>query len=156
MILLTTFAAGLAGCSTQGPTVSTAPSTPSSPASPRDTSGPSLPSQTATEWGRIWDAVPGSFPIPPGAVPATDSGQGPVSALLAVEKVDHPVLDVARFYQNALEATGMLVSSEGPLEDGRVTLSASDGDDCRIQVGIHPAGSLALIAVLYGAGCAFT
>lgn len=154
-VLVLTLGTALAGCSISGPTTSTAPAGTPSTASPAATSAPSLPSQTATDWGRIWDAVPASFPVAPGAVPATDTGQGPVSALLAVEEADQSVADVARFYGDALEDRGMLVSSEGPLEDGSVTLSASDGYDCRVQVGFRPAGSLTLIAVLYGAGCAF-
>ena len=35
---------------------------------------PSLPSQTDTAWGRIWDDVPDSFPVAAGAEPATDTG----------------------------------------------------------------------------------
>ena len=114
--------------------------------------GSTVPSQTSTEWGTIWDDVPASFPVAAGATPATDSGQGPVSALLAVDGV---AADVAQFYEDALKAKGLLVSSDGPLEDGRVTLTASDGYDCRMQVVVRPAGSLNLIAVLYGAGCPF-
>ena len=151
-----TLAVVLAGCSPSGPNTSATPSgAPSPAASPAGTAASSLPSQTATAWGRIWDAVPGSFPVAPGAVPATDTGQGPVSDLLAIEKADQPVADVARFYEDALEDKGMLVSSDGPLEDGSVTVSASDGYDCQVRVRIRPAGSLTLIAVLYGAGCPF-
>lgn len=154
LAVIATFVVSIAACSpgaTLGPT-SAASAGPSAGATSAASPAPTLPSQTSTEWGRIWDAVPGSFPVAAGAVPATDSGEGPVSDLLAVEGV---AADVAGFYRDALKAKGLLVSSDGPLEDGRVTLTASDGYDCRMQVVVRPAGSLNLVAVLYGAGCPF-
>lgn len=114
---------------------------------------PSLPSQTDTEWGRIWDAVPSSFPVVTGAVPATDAGDGATSALLALVAPDAMV--IAAFYRDALEAMGMVVSTDGPLEDGSVTVSGTDGYGCAVQVAVKPAGSTNLISVLYGAGCPF-
>ena len=114
---------------------------------------PSLPSQTVTAWGRIWDAVPSTFPVIQGAVPATDTGEGAASALLALQAPDAMV--IAGFYRDALQAMGMTVSMDGPLEDGSVTVSGADGNNCAVQVSVKPAGSTNLISVLYGAGCPF-
>jgi hypothetical protein len=112
---------------------------------------PSLPTQTDTEWGRIWDAVPSTFPVIRGAVPATDSGEGATSALLALQAPDPMV--IAAFYRDALQGMGMSVSVDGPLEDGSVTVSGTDRGACAVQVSVRPAGSTNLISVLYGAGC---
>ena len=114
---------------------------------------PSLPTQTDTDWGRIWDAVPSTFPVIPGAVPATDTGDGAASALLALQAPDPRV--IAAFYRDALQAMEMIVTLDGPLEDGSVTVLGMDGNDCAVQVGVRPAGSTNLISVLYGAGCPY-
>lgn len=141
-----------AGCA---PAVSPTPSATSSlpPATQGSSPAPSLPTQSDTDWGRIWDGVPASFPVIRGAVPSTDTGEGAVSALLALEAPDAMV--IAAFYRDALQATGMTVSLDGPLEDGSVTVSGTDGYECEVQVGVEPAGSTNLISVLYGAGCPF-
>jgi len=123
------------------------------PATQPSLPAPSLPSQTDTAWGRIWDAVPSTFPVIQGAVPATDTGEGAASALLALQAPDAMV--IAAFYRDALQAMGMTVSMDGPLEDGSVTVSGADGNNCAVQVSVKPAGSTNLISVLYGAGCPF-
>jgi hypothetical protein len=143
----------LAGCT---PSASSPPSSNSAlppPATHALTPTASLPSQTDTAWGRIWDAVPSTFPVIRGAVPATDTGDGAVSALLALQAPDPMV--IAAFYRDAIQAMGMTVSVDGPLEDGSVTVSGTDVNGCSVQVGVRPAGSTNLISVLYGAGCPY-
>jgi hypothetical protein len=147
----------LAGCiapggSGPGSSASVATSTPISTltASPAH---PSLPTQTDTEWGRIWDAVPSTFPVIRGAVSATDTGEGAVSSLLALQAPDPMV--IAAFYRDALQAMGMIATMDGPLEDGSVTVAGMDTNDCAVQVSVRPAGSTNLISVLYGAGCPY-
>jgi hypothetical protein len=147
----------LAGCiapggSGPGSSSSVVTSTPTSTLT-GSTAPPSLPTQTDTEWGRIWDAVPSTFPVIRGAVPATDTGDGAVSALLALQAPEPMV--IAAFYRDALQGMGMSVSVDGPLEDGGVTVSGMDRGACAVQVGVRPAGSTNLISVLYGAGCPF-
>ena len=48
-------------------------------------SGASAAGQTDTEWGRIWDTLPSTFPQIPGAHPAEEAATGPASATLAIE-----------------------------------------------------------------------
>jgi hypothetical protein len=157
MLLLAVLA--VAGCSpseagTPRPPSSRAASTVTSPSpAPGSTARTSLPPQTDTEWGRIWDAVPSTFPVISGAEPATDTGDGAVSELLALQAPDPMV--IAAFYRDALQGMGMIVSLDGPLEDGSVTVSGTSGSGCAVQVGVRPAGSTNLISVLYGAGCPF-
>ena len=143
----------LAACAPSGSSPPTSASTVPPPATQASSPTPSLPTQTDTAWGRIWDAVPSTFPVIRGAVPATDTGEGAVSALLALQAPDPMVIAV--FYRDALQAMDMIVSMDGPLEDGSVTVSGTDANGCAIQVGVRPAGSTNLISVLYGAGCRF-
>ena len=143
----------LAACAPSGSSPPASASSLPPPATQPSPPAPSRPSQTDTAWGRIWDAVPSTFPVIRGAVPATDTGDGATSALLALQAPDPMV--IAAFYRDALRAMGMLVTMDGPLEDGSVTVSGADGNDCAVQVGVRPAGSTNLISVLYGAGCPF-
>jgi len=143
---------GCAPSASPGPSsTSNVPTSTSTSTTTRPTTAPGLPTQTDTEWGRIWDALPSSFPTITGAVPATDTGDGAASALLALQAPDAMV--IAAFYRDALHATGMVASTDGPLEDGSVTVSGSDGDGCAVLVSVKPARSTNLISVLYGAGC---
>jgi hypothetical protein len=116
------------------------------------TIAPSLPTQTNTSWGRIWDDVPDSFPEPTGAEPATDTGQGPASAQLVVTAA---ASDVADGYVTALHAAGWTVNKDGPLEDGSVVVNATNAGGCKAQVTVHSIADASLIAVLYGASCPF-
>jgi hypothetical protein len=97
--------------------------------------------------------VPSSFPIAPGAVAATDPGDGAVSAVLALDSPD--AQGIASFYRDALVARGFGAMVDGPLEDGSVAVAADDGYGCRVQVAVKPAGSTNLISVLYGSGCPY-
>ena len=153
--LLATLVPALLALAACAPSGSSPPASASSlpPETQAASPAPSRPSQTDTAWGRIWDAVPPAFPVIRGAVPATDTGDGATSALLALQAPDPMV--IAAFYRDALRAMGMIVMMDGPLEDGSVTVSGADGNDCAVQVGVRPAGSTNLISVLYGAGCPF-
>ena len=149
----------VAACS-PGPTASPTPSeasTVGAPTSaPTNTGGspaPSLASQTDTAWGRIWDALPSSFPAITGTKIATDTGEGASSAQLSVPAArDQVVL----FYRQVFRDAGYSIGTDGPLEDGSVTVTATDGDQCRMQLSVHGTGAQkSLVTVLYGAGCPF-
>lgn len=119
--------------------------------SPPVTQAPTT-SQTDTDWGRIWDALPAGFPLFPGGTPAEDAGIGPASATYAIEGGDPA--EIATWMQTALEtATYSTEALSGPLEDGRFVLDSVGDGDCRIQVEAIPMGGLTFIVVRYGAAC---
>lgn len=147
----------LAACSsagTAGPSGigSAGPGTSATPAVPRPTTAPSLPTKTDTAWGRIWDGVPDSFPLPTGAVPATDTGQGPSSGQLVVAGAP---ADIADGYVSGLRSGGWKVNQDGPLEDGSYVVKAQNGEACEAQVSVLSIGDASLVTILYGAGCPF-
>lgn len=147
----------LAACSagtTAGPSGlgSAGPGTSTTPPVPRITTAPSLPTKTDTAWGRIWDAVPDSFPMPNGAVPATDTGQGPSSGQLVVAGDTGGIADS---YVSGLRSSGWTVNRDGPLEDGSYVVKAQNGEACDAQVSVLSIGDASLVTILYGAGCPF-
>ena len=113
----------------------------------------SLPGQTTTAWGRIWDGLPAAFPRYPGSSPATVS-RGPASAELTVAADAAAVLAGLR---TRLETAGYsTVTLSGLMEDGsRVLDSASSTSGCRVQTTVGPLGGLTYISVLFGAACPF-
>jgi hypothetical protein len=119
---------------------------------PDITIAPSLPSQTTTAWGKIWDAVPDSFLMPTGAQPATDTGEGPASSQLVVAG---DAAGIADGYISRLGDSGWTVSKDGPLEDGSIVVSATKDAGCKVQVTIKSIGDASLVAILYGASCPF-
>jgi hypothetical protein len=166
-------AAIFAGCSAGQPaattpaaTTSPAATSPSSASSTPDltpvpngstaeTSGPaSQPTQTDTDWGRIWDAVPDWFPVPPDAVPTETGEEGPASASLAA---GGSAQSVAQFMQTGLTGAGFAVdASNGPAEDGSLVLDAVGPDPkCMVQVRVRPLSGTTNLIVLYGAACPF-
>ncbi|MEW5992464.1 MAG: hypothetical protein AB1736_14135 [Chloroflexota bacterium] len=154
-------AVGAAACTTitdPSPTGTPAVATasPGPTAVPTDvgvTPRPTAPSQTDTEWGRIWDALPATFPSFPGASP-TETGEGPASAILDAGTVEPA--EVAGFYQDALESAGFTVSGSGPFEDGSFQLEATAAAGCATRITIAPLGGATLITILYGALCPFS
>ena len=135
--------------STQGPELTPVPGG-STAASPVVVSPPT---QTDTEWGRIWDALPPGFPLPPDAVLA-ETREGPVSASMGVGAAGEPT---ASFMESALVGAGFSIeSTEGPMEDGSITIDAVGPDPaCQVQVRVRPLSGLTNVVVLYGAGCPF-
>ena len=140
---------GTPGASTSAPELTPVPggSTGASPAPV------SPPTQTDTEWGRIWDALPPGFPLPPDAV-LTETREGPASASLAVGAAGQPT---ASFMESALIGAGFSIeSTEGPMEDGSTTINAVGPDPaCQVQVRVRPLSGVTNVVVLYGAGCPF-
>ena len=110
-------------------------------------------SQTDTDWGRIWDALPDGFPRYPGSV-ATETGQaGPVSAEFAVPADGETV---TTWLQASLEGAGYSTEAlSGPLEDGsRVIDSVADGG-CLVQTIVTPLSGTTHVTVRFGANCPF-
>jgi hypothetical protein len=111
-------------------------------------------SQTDTDWGRIWDDLPATFPTIPGSTDGGASAAGPASADLVVEGSDAAA--VATLLRDRLEQAGYATEGlSGPLEDGGYVLDMSGGDGCFVQVTARPIGGLTAVTVLYGAGCPF-
>ncbi len=96
-----------------------------------------LPTQTDTEWGRIWDALPPSFPVPEGSVP-TETGEGPVSATFAVGASAE---QAAEFVMAGLVRGRYTIEGRSnPSEDGSVVIDAvGAAPDCRVQVRLDAA-----------------
>lgn len=123
----------------------------SEPVEPGRSAAPTI-SQTDTDWGRIWDAVPAGFPRYPGATIADDATPDPVSAAYAIPQGDPA--EVAEWMQTSLEvATYSTEALSGPLEDGSFVIDSVGEADCRIQTTIAPLGDLILVTVRYGAAC---
>jgi hypothetical protein len=121
-------------------------------ATPAATAAPAE-GQTDTEWGRIWDTLPASFPVFPGATTSEEAATGPATAVYVVEgsKPDQ----IATWYQQAFELGAFHTDSlSGPFEDGGYILESS-GDDpaCRVSLTISPLGGTVGLTLLYGAAC---
>jgi hypothetical protein len=126
----------------------TAPAT--SPSASNATSPPGgSATQTDTEWGRIWDEIPRSFPVYPGATPTTDIGP-PVSAEFVIPA---DVRTATTWMKAALDASGLRTSVSGPLEDGSMTLDSVGPNGCAAKTTIARTGGLTLLTILYGANC---
>jgi hypothetical protein len=115
--------------------------------------GPVVPSQSDTEWGRIWDELPDGFPVPPGStatepdVPASGAYDVPTS-----------VEEAATFMQQTLElANFSTFTMSGPLEDGSIVIESvgPGGTDCRVETTVKPLGGVTRLTIRYGAACAF-
>jgi hypothetical protein len=154
----------LAACGPSGPPASagsTAPVAPSAapsaalPATPSGAtaSGAAVEGQTDTEWGRIWDSLPSSFPKIPGARPSEEAATGPASATMVIEG------NVARLVAAALvtqlASAGLPTAGLGtPLEDGSYTLDATGATPgCKVRLTIKPMGDQTIVSILYGAAC---
>jgi cytoskeletal protein RodZ len=111
------------------------------------------PTQTDTAWGRIWDAVPSSFPRLEASLPA-DSISGPVSAAFVVGAGP---ADVTATMKRLLDGEGGYTTDQsGPLEDGSFVLdSTGPWEGCRVQTTVTPQSGTTLMTILYGAGCPF-
>ena len=79
------------------------------------------PTTTDTEFGKIFDSLPPSFPTLPGQEPAA-TGAGPTSGSFAVNM---SVADARRLIEVSLVSVGWRVTVGSPLEDGTVVLDAT-------------------------------
>ncbi len=149
----------LAACGSTGPSGnpgSAAPPAPSTAVSSTASTAPSAASranQTDTEWGRIWDTLPGRFPEIPGARPSDEVSPEPASATFVIAG------DVARLAAKAmvtqLASAGYPTAGLGtPLEDGSYVLDATGPTEgCKLRVTVKPMGGETLLTILYGAAC---
>ena len=153
-------AAVVVGACTTGPGATTAPTaaptaaaTTAPTAAPASASPPASPAgQTQIDWGRIWDALPPSFPIPPGSVP-TETGAGPATATL---QLGTSVEIAADWWQEALEAVGYRIEARNTLEDGSIVIDAVGNAGCRAQASIAPLGGVTVGTIFVGAECPFS
>src|SRR5206468_1833149 len=120
---------------------------------PTPTPTPAPPSQTNTDWGRIWDAAPASFPRRPGSEP-TETAAGPASAVLSVPA---GVAETTDWYATSLGQAGYKVAgASGPLEDGSYVVDATGKPAaCHVQVTVANVGTLTVATIMYGASCPF-
>lgn len=132
--------------------VEASPASPSPSASTKPSPSPKV-TQTDTGWGRIWDAVPASFPLPAGASPV--SADRPASGAWSLSSGDPAT--VTSDLKSALEAAGYSTAGvDGPLEDGsRIIDSVGKPGTCHVQTRVAPLGSTISITVLFGAACPF-
>jgi hypothetical protein len=121
------------------------PSTPASPAASVTT--------TETDWGTIWDVLPATFPVFPGAIP-TEALDGPASGAFAVPA---GALEATEFMQSALETAGYSTEAQsGPFEDGSYVIdSVGATSDCRVETRLAPLSGTTLMTVRLAAGCPF-
>ena len=126
---------------------------PSTVGQPTPTPTPAPPGQTTTDWGRIWDGVPASFPRRPGSEP-TETAAGPASAVLSVPA---GVAEAANWYVTALGSAGYHVAgASGPFEDGSFVVDATGRQAaCHVQVTVAKVGTLTVATIMYGASCPF-
>jgi hypothetical protein len=121
-------------------------------ATPSPVEATGTPTQTDTEWGRIWDAVPDSFPRPGQSQPA-DSISGPASAAFSIGAAP---IDVVATMKTGLDEAGFTTDESGPFEDGGYVLDSSGSPDgCKVQTTITPLSGTTLMTVQYGAVCPF-
>jgi hypothetical protein len=151
---------GLAACTSTGASVAPSVSTPvavsaapSSSAAAASSGGGSATSQTDTDWGRIWDTLPASFPTITGSTRSDEASAGPASAIFTVD--GDAAKTVATTLQARLEAGGYTtVALGGPLEDGTFTLDMTGPPTgCMLQIRATPTGGSTTITILYGATC---
>lgn len=139
-------------------TPSTAPvpsltAVPGGPSSPVVGASVGLPTTTETDFGRIWDALPPSFPTLPGQQP-TDPVAGPTSGSFVVNMTAE---DAARAMAAALTNLGWATDVTSALEDGTVVLEAGGvREGCASEVRFTPMSGTVIMSVLYGAECPFS
>ena len=109
--------------------------------------------QTDTEWGRIWDTLPASFPQIPGASPAEEAATGPASAIF-VDRRRRLAAGRGR-PRTLLAGAGFPTGGLGtPLENGAYVLDVTGPTDgCKLQVTVEPTGGETPVTILYGAAC---
>lgn len=106
--------------------------------------------QTDTDFGRIWDSLPPSFPRYPGAKPSEPTG--PASATLVIPG---DVQTATSWMKAALDAGEWVTIVGGPLEDGGMALDSAGPGDCHVNTRIAKLGGVTIMTILYGASCPF-
>jgi hypothetical protein len=152
-----------AGCgSTPPPPIPSATvTTAHSPAAPSLTAVPGAPSPAATlpatsdtDFGKVWDAVPSSWPKMPG-----QSEGGVASDASASLVVRGQPVALAGVLAAALEKRGWNVDVGSPLEDGSVVLDATaQPPGCKAQARFSPdapGSDTDTLLIYYGATCPF-
>jgi len=110
-----------------------------------------LAGQTDTDWGRIWDTLPPSFPRYPGAKPS--EATGPASATLVIPS---DVQTATSWMKAALDAGEWVTVIGGPLEDGSMALqSTGAGAGCQVITKIAKVGGVTMMTIQYAAACPF-
>lgn len=129
--------------------VTPAPSAPLAAVTPT----PGAATVVTVAWGKIWDRVPSSFPLPSDAEPAqpADPVEGPSSGVFTTS---FGVNEAAQGIEAGLTAAGWSLGATTSGEDGSRDISAVGASpDCRSRVIVRPLGSVHFVTVYYGAGC---
>jgi len=117
------------------------------------TPAPGAATVVTVAWGKIWDRVPSSFPLPSDAEPAqpADPVEGPSSGVFTTS---FGVNEAAQGIEAGLTAAGWSLGATTSGEDGSRDISAVGASpDCRSRVIVRPLGSVHFVTVYYGAGC---
>ena len=138
---------------TPTPSATLAAVTPTPSAATVVTPTPGAATVVTVAWGKIWDQVPSSFPLPSDAEPAqpADPVESPSSGVfttsLGVDKA-------AQGIEAGLTAAGWSLGAMTSGEDGSRDISAVGvSPGCRSRVIVRPLGSVHFVTVYYGAGC---
>ena len=117
------------------------------------TPAPGAATVVTVAWGKIWDRVPSSFPLPSDAEPAqpADPVEGPSSGVFTTS---FGVNEAAQGIEAGLTAAGWSPGATTSGEDGSRNISAVGASPaCRSLVTVRPLGSVHFVTVYYGAGC---
>ena len=117
------------------------------------TPAPGAATVVTVAWGKIWDRVPSSFPLPSDAEPAqpADPVEGPSSGVFTTS---FGVDEAAHGIEAGLTAAGWSLGAMTSGEDGSRDISAVGvSPGCRSRVIVRPLGSVHFVTVYYGAGC---
>ena len=147
-LLASCVGAASSGLSSPDPAVSTSATTLAA-----TTPAPGAATVVAVAWGRIWDRVPASFPLPSDAAPAqpADPVEGPSSGAFTTGL---SVTDAAQRIETSLAAASWSLEATTTGEDGSRDISAVGASPaCRSLVVVRPLGGMHFVTVYYGAGC---
>jgi hypothetical protein len=117
------------------------------------TPAPGAATVVTVAWGKIWDRVPSSFPLPSDAEPAqpADPVEGPSSGVFTTS---FGVNEAAQGIEAGLTAAGWSLGATTSGENGSRDISAVGASpDCRSRVIVRPLGSVHFVTVYYGAAC---
>lgn len=156
LVAATGLLAACTGAASPAPvaTSSARPSTSASaPAPSAPTANPGAATILTVAWGRIWDRLPASFPLPSDAEPAqpADPVAGPSSGTFTTGL---GVDDAVQRLGAALTGAGWSLEATTSGEDGSRAISAVGASaGCRSLVTVRPLGSMHFVSIYYGAGC---